>query len=230
MGMRSTGIGMPKALRTLAIVVESRAAAANVSRVYFMVELYKPGMAEIYYDQCSGEIRRDSWDDDDRRGPPELGVVAAAGYGRGVTQMVACRCGRFHYGRYGAAGLVLSNDAGEVLIARRSMYVHRPGTWAFPGGALDHDESAEECAIREADEELGIPSDAIVVNRTVPGLDHGVWRYTYVMAMVTPGTQNLRLRLGWETDDAAWVPLDEVETLTLHPDLRTAWPGLLATW
>src|SRR5262245_54214011 len=122
-----------------------------------------------------------------------LGVVAWAGYGRGVSQMVPCRCGRFHYGRYGAAGLVLANDAGEVLIARRSMYVHRPGTWAFPGGALDHGESAEECAIREADEELGIQRISIVVRRTVPGLDHGVWRYTYVIATVAPDTPVIKL-------------------------------------
>jgi 8-oxo-dGTP diphosphatase len=152
------------------------------------------------------------------------------GYRRGVSQMVPCECGRFHYGRYGAAGLVLSNDAGEVLLARRSVYVHRPGTWAFPGGALDRGESAEECAVREADEELGIRRSAIVVTRTVPGLDHGVWRYTYVMANVAPDAPTIRLSLSWETDDAAWVPLHGVAALTLHPDLQVAWPDLLATW
>ena len=159
-----------------------------------------------------------------------LGVVARTGYRHGVSQTVPCRCGRFHYGRYGAAGLVLTNDAGEVLIARRSMYVHRPGTWAFPGGALDRAESPEDCAIREAEEELGIPASAILVSRTVPGLDHGVWRYTYVLASVAPETPTIRLSLGWETDEAAWVLPSAVTSLQLHPDLKVAWPDLLATW
>jgi hypothetical protein len=64
----------------------------------------------------------------------------------------------------------------------------------------------------------------------MPGLDHGVWRYTYVLATVAPDTPKIRISLGWETDEAAWVRLDEVATLPLHPDLRVAWPDLLSTW
>lgn len=145
-------------------------------------------------------------------------------------QRTACQCGRFHYGPYGAAGLVLTNTAGEVLVARRSEYVHRSGTWAFPGGAIDRGETPTECAIREAREELAVPRSAITVTGTLPGLDHGVWRYTYVLASVRAGAPAFRLRLNWETDEAAWIPLDQVARLTLHPDLRTAWPDLLAAW
>jgi 8-oxo-dGTP diphosphatase len=144
-------------------------------------------------------------------------------------RMVACRCGRFHYGPYGAAGLVLSNVDGEILLARRSEFVHRPGTWAFPGGAIDRGETAIECAIREAEEELDIPRTTFTVTRTMLGLDHGVWRYTYVFATVVPDAPAIRLRLNWETDEAAWVPVDQVDALPLHPDLRTAWPTLLAS-
>ena len=143
-------------------------------------------------------------------------------------RMVACRCGRFHYGPYGAAGLVLSNVDGDILLARRSEYVHRPGTWAFPGGAIDQGETAIECAIREAREELDIPPTAFTVTHTVLGLDHGVWRYTYVFAVLVPHVPEVRLRLNWETDEAAWVPVDQVDTLPLHPDLRAVWPSLLS--
>ena len=137
-----------------------------------------------------------------------------------------CHCGRIHNGPWGAAGLVLSNAAGHVLLARRSGYVHRAGTWAFPGGAREPGETDAECALREAEEELGIDPDAVVVTGTLAGLDHGAWRYTYVLATLDPAAAPLRLRLNWETDDAAWMRPDEVHGLRLHPDLRTAWPRL----
>jgi 8-oxo-dGTP pyrophosphatase MutT (NUDIX family) len=50
--------------------------------------------------------------------------------------MVLCHCGDLHFGWYGAAGLVLVDRDGRVLLTHRSGRVHRPGTWAFPGGAL----------------------------------------------------------------------------------------------
>jgi 8-oxo-dGTP diphosphatase len=145
-------------------------------------------------------------------------------------RMLACRCGRFHYGQYGAAGLVLTNNRGEILLARRSEFVHRPGTWAFPGGALERGETDADCALREAEEELGIDPDAVVVTRTVPGVDHGVWRYTYVVATLAPQTPSIRLRLNWETDAVTWLPPDQVDTLALHPDLRDTWPALQSHW
>jgi 8-oxo-dGTP diphosphatase len=145
-------------------------------------------------------------------------------------RMLSCRCGRLHYGQYGAAGLVLTNADGHVLLARRSDYVHRGGTWAFPGGAVERGETPAQAAIREAEEELGITADSIVVTTTVPGLDHGVWQYTYVIATVAPDSPRIEFELNWETDDVAWIPLDLVSTMELHPDLRAAWPDLLDLW
>ncbi len=145
-------------------------------------------------------------------------------------RMLACRCGRLHYGQYGAAGLVLTNGGGEVLLARRSEFVHRPGMWAFPGGALERGETDTACALREAEEELGIDPGTVMVTKTVPGVDHGVWRYTYVVATLAPTTHQVRLRLNWETDAVAWVPPDQVDALKLHPDLRDTWPALQSLW
>jgi 8-oxo-dGTP diphosphatase len=144
--------------------------------------------------------------------------------------MLSCRCGRLHYGQYGAAGLVLTNAEGNLLLARRSDYVHRGGTWAFPGGAIEDGETAADCAVREAEEELGIDGSAILVTGTVPGLDHGVWRYTYVIATLVPDAPKIRFQLNWETDEARWIPIEKVSMLRLHPDLRTAWPDLQELW
>ena len=125
---------------------------------------------------------------------------------------------------------MLSNGDGHVLLARRSGYVHRAGTWAFPGGTREAGETDAECALREAEEELGIDPDAVLVDRAVPGLDHGAWRSTYVLATLDPAAPPPRLRFNWETDDAIWVPPDEVHAFRLHPDLRAAWPRLVALW
>ena len=53
----------------------------------------------------------------------------------------------------GVAVIVIKN--GRVLLGRRKN-AHGDGTWAFPGGHLEFNESIEECARREIFEETGI--------------------------------------------------------------------------
>ena len=45
--------------------------------------------------------------------------------------------------------------AGRVLAARRSYPAESAGRWEFPGGKVDHGESAEQAVVREVAEELG---------------------------------------------------------------------------
>lgn len=51
-----------------------------------------------------------------------------------------------------AVSVVVANDAGEILLIRRS----DNGNWALPGGAIDLGESLSQAAIRETREETGI--------------------------------------------------------------------------
>jgi 8-oxo-dGTP pyrophosphatase MutT (NUDIX family) len=51
-----------------------------------------------------------------------------------------------------AVSVVVANDAGEILLIRRS----DNGNWALPGGAIDLGESLTQAAIRETREETGI--------------------------------------------------------------------------
>lgn len=51
-------------------------------------------------------------------------------------------------------GIVITRDDQVLLIRRDS--VHGSGTWSTPGGHLDHGETPEECAVREAMEETGV--------------------------------------------------------------------------
>lgn len=57
-----------------------------------------------------------------------------------------------------AAGLLLLCKAGQgqrVLFLRRGAGSDHPGEWAFPGGQIEGDETAEQAAIRETEEECG---------------------------------------------------------------------------
>ena len=51
-----------------------------------------------------------------------------------------------------AVTVVVANDAGDVLLIRRS----DNGNWAVPGGAIDLGESMVQAAVRETLEETGI--------------------------------------------------------------------------
>ncbi|MDR0570387.1 MAG: CoA pyrophosphatase [Clostridiales Family XIII bacterium] len=60
------------------------------------------------------------------------------------------------------APLVRRKGAFHLLYELRSDKLRRqPGEVSFPGGRLEDNESAEECAIREATEELGISRENI---------------------------------------------------------------------
>ena len=94
-----------------------------------------------------------------------------------------CSCGERHWGRYGAAGLLLTDPARTaVLLQKRSVHVHNGGTWSVPGGAIERGESPREAALREAHEEAGLDPRTLRVTSTLVGTDHGDWSYTYVVA------------------------------------------------
>jgi 8-oxo-dGTP diphosphatase len=54
-----------------------------------------------------------------------------------------------------AAG-VIRDCSGRILLSQRPAGKHLAGTWEFPGGKCDPDESASQALTRELDEELGI--------------------------------------------------------------------------
>ncbi|RJO77219.1 NUDIX hydrolase [Nocardia panacis] len=135
-----------------------------------------------------------------------------------------------HWGRFGAAGLLLraplARGGSAVLLQHRAPWSHQGDTWALPGGARDSDESAVLAAVREAWEETGIKPDAITVRgeRVTASAPSG-WTYTTVIADAErplPTTHNL------ESTALAWIPEDEVESRPLHPGFAAAWPGLRA--
>lgn len=142
-----------------------------------------------------------------------------AGDGNG---WVDCACGHKHWGRYGAAGLLLASH-GQVLLQLRSGWTHNGGTWALPGGARDSHETPVQAALREASEETSLDVGAVIVDDEFVDT-HGDWTYTTVIAHsddvldVTSTNQ--------ESDAMQWWPIDEVETLPLHYGFAATWPLL----
>ncbi|MBM7365547.1 NUDIX hydrolase [Gordonia hydrophobica] len=134
--------------------------------------------------------------------------------------------GARYWGRFGAAGLLLCapvDDDVAVLLQHRAIWSHQGGTWGLPGGARDSHETAEQAAVREANEEAGIAaSDVDVVEAIVTFQTEG-WNYTTVIAkaptlIATVGNA--------ESAELRWVPATEVAALPLHPGLATSWPDL----
>lgn len=138
-----------------------------------------------------------------------------------------CSDGHVRWGIFGAAGAVFVQRQADteseplVLLQKRSAMSHEGGTWSCAGGALDEGETAYEGGLREASEEVGqVPADHWVLGEYafVPATD---WTYTTVVIGVK---EKFGASMNFETDDVAWLPLNEVEQLSLHAGFIAAWP------
>jgi 8-oxo-dGTP pyrophosphatase MutT (NUDIX family) len=131
--------------------------------------------------------------------------------------------GRRFWGRFGAAGLLAHDTERGVLLQHRVEWSHFGGTWGIPGGARKQGEAAVAAALREAHEEAGVPEDAVAVMAEHVA-DLGFWSYVTVLARVVHPFEAVRTDA--ESVEIAWVPLDAVDRLDLHPGFAKAWPGL----
>jgi 8-oxo-dGTP pyrophosphatase MutT (NUDIX family) len=127
--------------------------------------------------------------------------------------------GTMRWDRFGAAG-VLARCGGQYFVAQRSAHCHQGGTWAIPGGALHSDESPLDGALRELAEEIGVTLDGFEIV-TVHEDDHGGWCY-WTVVLDVPSPFEAPDRLHWETSATAWVSVDELAALDLHPAFRAA--------
>jgi 8-oxo-dGTP pyrophosphatase MutT (NUDIX family) len=139
-----------------------------------------------------------------------------------------CALGHVHWGRAGAAGLLLHRDGHhgpEVLLQHRAPSVQHPRTWSIPGGGLHAGEPPLLGALREAREEMGLPPGNITPGPVYVD-DHGGWTFTTVLARPTGPLEVSSLRLNREATTAAWLRVDQLDAVRLHPGLAATLPQL----
>ncbi|MGR3806104.1 CoA pyrophosphatase [Marinibacterium profundimaris] len=108
-------------------------------------------------------------------------------------------------------GIDVTGTAPRVLLTKRSSALkHHPGQIAFPGGKQDEgDADVIDAALREAEEEVALPRDAVRVLGTMPAHETVTsFLVTPVVALIeTPFT--IRPEPG-EVEEAFAVPLDHL--------------------
>jgi len=138
-----------------------------------------------------------------------------------------CDLGHVHWGRYGAAGLLVYHvdPAGQrqVLLQQRAWWGSGGGTWGMFGGARHSHEDPVSAALRETTEECTLDVTRVRVHGFSVD-DHGGWEYTTVIGSV-PDLPEVHPASG-ETRDAAWVPEEKVADKRLFAPFATGWPRL----
>ncbi|MDH6422743.1 NUDIX domain-containing protein [Aurantimicrobium minutum] len=131
--------------------------------------------------------------------------------------------GQKFWGAFGAAGLLVWHRTAGILLQHRAEWSHHGGTWGIPGGAIRQGEDAITGALREANEEAGVPQELVTVLFTEV-LDLDFWSYTTV---VVESSEAFEPVMGdSESEALAWIALSEVESFDLHPGFGKSWPEL----
>lgn len=129
----------------------------------------------------------------------------------------------------------LVEEAGELRLlfeVRASGMRRQPGEICFPGGQMEPGETGKMCALRETEEELGIPAEKIRVIAPLDCLFHQSGMLLHpVLAQVESGAlKGLRLNAA-ETAEAFTVPLSfflthapVIQTYALEPRVGEDFP------
>jgi ADP-ribose pyrophosphatase YjhB (NUDIX family) len=137
-------------------------------------------------------------------------------------RLVCDRCQHIHYLDPKVVVGVIVERGGRVLLQRRAIGP-RYGTWTFPGGYMEVDETAEAAGQREVEEEVGLRVKAGpllgVYSRPAP---NGPGILVVVFRSSRPTG---RLRIGREVLEARWfhpddIPWSDLSFETTHWALR----------
>lgn len=116
---------------------------------------------------------------------------------------------------------IVQNDLGELLL------IHKTDNdkWALPGGGHDPGESITATVVREVKEETGYDVEVETITGTytnprhVMAYDDGEVRQQFSLAFRARLIGGER-RTSSESDQVEWVPVADLDGLTMHPSMR----------
>ena len=107
--------------------------------------------------------------------------------------------------------MILLNQEGRIFLGERS---HQPGHWQFPQGGVESAWSLEENAIRELNEELGIPVSSLKIIKQLNGIHEYEWGEAPSYAMGKWRGQSQRFMLLEFTGDDSEIDLSIEDELS----------------
>jgi 8-oxo-dGTP pyrophosphatase MutT (NUDIX family) len=109
-----------------------------------------------------------------------------------------------HFTKVTAAGGVIENDKGEILL------IFRRGKWDLPKGKLDKGETLEQCALREVMEETGLTDIKLskpltITYHTYDEFGKHILKNSHWYSMKANGSQQLTPQTEEDIAEIKWV-------------------------
>ena len=116
--------------------------------------------------------------------------------------------------------VVITNESEpKVLLIQRGGEPFK-GCWAFPGGFMDIDETAEECTIRELEEETGLKVDEVYQIGAYSKVDRDPRGRTITVAYLAIIDKPVKVKGQDDAAKAEWFPLSDLPSLAFdHSDI-----------
>ena len=121
-----------------------------------------------------------------------------------------------------SVNVVVTNDAGEILLIRRS----DNDNWAVPGGAVDLGESLTQAAVRETREESGIECEITGLagiysdpKHVILYTSNGEVRQDFSVVLTARAVGGRRATSS-ESSEVRWVPADEADGYPMDRSMR----------
>jgi 8-oxo-dGTP diphosphatase len=151
---------------------------------------------------------------DDWRFCPRCGATLERRVRGGMARPSCPACGFVFFANMGVgAAVVVTDDAGRVLLVQRGPGHYGAGLWCLPCGYVEWDEDVREAAAREALEEAGVAVEIddivqVTVNRHEPDRPTvGIWFAAHLRDPAAPPVAgDDAVAAGW-FDPAATPPL-----------------------